>query len=1031
MTRRTIVAVIAVGLLGRITPGPAWADGEGSATIAPDTPAVAGTRDTWTITYRPGPEGIQPGGGLRLALSGFPIRLFALPQTDRPTDPNYTTAHCSNPVVPITVRVVRDLRQGWQDVQELEVLVGEPGLAPVDSLSIVYGDRSQGGPGGQMRPHEGDELPVRMYSDTDGDGKFAPLAEFPRLTLAGGTATRIAVFAPSDAVVGAPVRIAVSARDDRDQLATSGPREVLLTGAGLQEPVSIRFPEGERCVAPAEVVFASEGIHKITASAGIGTATAPTVVTEFSAQTRPDAEADPEFIPALQSVEVSAVKAAPGSVLAIRPVWRNAGTAAASRDYRISCHLERRPPQGRALANWDYDPAPPTTQWHPGGDYTQERLCPIPRDIPPGEHALTLGMYHSPEPGKFVVLASFEVCRIMVGPDMPLVLRMHPGESNPVRVRAKAPRWRLLWGDTHCHTENSVDGSGSVQGLYWYARDVARLDFCACADHVGHSYPEDQWRHIQEMARRFYESGRFVSILGYEWSNAEHGDKNVYFVRDDEPIRVPRSGQAEDLFAMLQGVNCIVIPHHPAYPVGLRGTDWGRIDPAFVPVVEMCSAHGNGEVMDNPRPYGANKPMGPSLPGGFAQDALARGLRIGFIASSDDHTAHAGRVGFLAGVYAESLDREGIFEALRSRRCYASTGARILLDVTADGQPMGSEITATAPPLIRVSVHGTADLGAVEIIRDGQVCHRVRPEGPDCETEYRADSLGFRDGYYYARVTQRDGEMAWSSPIFVRNAGPRPELALDNLDIEDDNAVAVTVRNDGAVATSVATIQFFVDHMPSTPVAREAVPVPSGIGGLMSRQAGLQVWRWPVDETSLNVFIRWGGDDESRQCEGEVRLEDGQGWIWTPFHAESSDLYEEPQPGVIRWRTDAEAGTGDGLNLWVKIDPRRPTRLTLDAKRGGARRPAEIYSRLGPTQSLPLAIPLVEYQPDRLIGEATLPELAPGQERRITMPWRPEGAPAGDLICRILAADGKVEAEARLVGAGKRDSSKGIEAQGR
>ena len=70
--------------------GSAIADGEGTAAIEPGPYALAGSRGTWTITYRPGPEGVKPGGGVRLPLSGFPIRLFARPQCDDPDAPNYT-----------------------------------------------------------------------------------------------------------------------------------------------------------------------------------------------------------------------------------------------------------------------------------------------------------------------------------------------------------------------------------------------------------------------------------------------------------------------------------------------------------------------------------------------------------------------------------------------------------------------------------------------------------------------------------------------------------------------------------------------------------------------------------------------------------------------------------------------------------------------------------------------------------------------------------------------------------------------------
>jgi len=906
------------------------ADGEGTAAIEPARAVRGGSLGTWTLTYTPGPEGLKPDGGIRVAFSGFPVRLFDTPQCEDPTAPAYTTARCSDPATPVEVSIGKALRGGWQDVQEVVVRVGATGLPPGQTLQVVYGDTSRGGPGGRVRLREGDDLPVRVYSDTDGDGKAAPIARFPTLTVIGGLAAKLVVCAPSQAVVGEPTPVSVSARDFRNDLAAEYPPAVTLLSDALAAPVQVAFPADPPGVAQAQVTFTRPGVHRLTAQPPSSQDPPITIAAaDFFSSTRPQATAEPEFLPELVSVEVTATGARPGSLLRVRPHWRNSGAAAASADYRVSCHLERRPPQGRALMNWDHEPPSPTGAWRPGEDIIYSRTCPIARDVPPGDHALTLGLYRTPEPGEFTVIASFEVCRIHVADDAPLVVDMEPVRSNPIQVLPRTPERRLLWGDLHCHTEHSGDGSGSVRGLYTYARDVSRLDFCACSDHVGVTYPERDWQQIQQAARSFNEPGRFVSILGYEWSNMDHGDKNVYFVGDDEPIRVPRSGQAEDLWPMLEGVDCIVIPHHPAYPVGLRGTDWGRIDPSMVPVVEMCSAHGLAEHMGNPRPYGNNKPMGPSLPGGFAQDALARGLHLGFICSSDDHTGRAGKVGFLAAVFANSFDRSGIINALRARRCYGSTGARILLDVSAGGVPMGGEIAGEMAPDLQVEVHGTEVIECVQVVWDGEVCYTQTPGAETCVFTAALPPLTAVEHYVYVRVTQSDGEMAWTSPIFVRNTGALPQ-----------------------VPGPAASPRFRT-------VARERPPVPSGIGGLMSRP-GLQVWRWPVSEDQINLFIRWGGDDEARDCAGELQLLDAVEYVCTPFHAEDDDTYTDSGEGTIKWQTHAEAGTGDGLNVWVKTDPQRPTRLRLDPTRGGQHRPAEVVTAGGPAEELPLELELVE-----------------------------------------------------------------------
>jgi hypothetical protein len=997
------------------------ADGEGTAQIEPGPTAVAATIGTWTVTYHPGPGGLAPGGGLRLQLSGYPIRLFETPQTGDPVSRAYTTARCTDSKVPVQVRFEQQLKAGWQSIEELVVTVGAPGLSPQAALVITYGDKSGGGPGGQIRGAEGEGLPVRMSSDTDGDGTFAPLDEYPRLTLVGGVASRLTVNAPSQAVVGRPVRVIVEASDARNQLASQNLPPVRLTGPGLAAPVVARFSEGQRGALPVEVVFSKPGVQRLSVQPLLSEGSAePTTLKELVSGKVTPSEADPGFRPELVRVQIDAVAVRPGSSIRLLSTWRNAGEAAATRDYRMSCHLERRPAAGRAVVNWDHEPAVPTKAWTPGTEITDEHTCGFPPEVPAGEYMLTLGLYVAPQPGQFDVVASYEVCRIRVGPEEPFLRSFPAGESNPIEVLAEDPPYRLLWGDTHCHTEHSGDGSGTVTGLYEYARDVSGLEFCACADHVGPSFPQKEWAQIQQAAKAYNEPGRFVSILGYELSNMEHGDKNVYYLRDDEPIRAARSGEAEDLYRMLQGVDCIVIPHHPAYPIGLRGTDWTRIDPLLTPVVEMCSQHGAGEVLGGPRPYGSNKPMGPSLPGGFAQDALDRGLRLGFMCSSDDHSGHAGKAGFLAAVYAKTFDREGIFEALRARRCYGTTGAHLLLNFTANDQPMGSLLDTPVPPRLSVEVHGTAKLEAVEVVRDGKVCRSETPTGRDCEFSFVPAALDRPESYFYVRVRQSDGQLAWSSPVFVHNTGPLPHLEISKvmpgtpgLVAGTRSTVQATVTNTGQVRSEAATGEVLLDGPAARVTVREKPPLPSGIGGLLARP-GLQVWRWKVDDETVNVFVRWGGGEDARDCEGELRVVDAGAYYMTGFHLESDDVVEDLGNGRIRWKTFAEAGTGDGLNLWVKIDPRKPTRLQLSATRGGQARPEEIVTGDGKATRLPVSLSLVEYDPNRWIGEVLVPALPPGATQTITVPWTPTAPGQGTLLCRLMNAQGKQEASASV-----------------
>ena len=126
-------------------------------------------------------------------------------------------------------------------------------------------------------------------------------------------------------------------------------------------------------------------------------------------------------------------------------------------------------------------------------------------------------------------------------------------------------------------------------------------------------------------------------------------------------------------------------------------------------------------------------------------------------------------------VLAAELTREDLFDALYRRRCYATSGVRIVLDFRVNGQLMGSDISTADQPLIAVEVKGTGGIRSIEIVSSGHVVSGidVRPgEAVDHMSFSYTDRLLIpgEERYYYARVVQEDGNMAWSSPVWVRYA---------------------------------------------------------------------------------------------------------------------------------------------------------------------------------------------------------------------------------------------------------------------
>jgi hypothetical protein len=346
-------------------------------------------------------------------------------------------------------------------------------------------------------------------------------------------------------------------------------------------------------------------------------------------------------------------------------------------------------------------------------------------------------------------------------------------ESNPLEVSRSGPR--VLWADLHGHS-NFSDGTGTPEDYFGYARDVAALDVAALTDHDHWGmefidrHPE-LWEEIRRETARFHEPHRFVTLLGFEWTNWIHGHRHVLYFSDRGDVLSsldPATDTPSGLWQALAGRDALTIAHHSAG--GPVAVNWDYPpDPVLEPVTEVVSVHGSSEAEDSP-----GRIYSPVM-GNFVRDALDRGYRLGFLGSGDSHDGHPGNAhlaapsGGLAAILSEDLTRPAVLAALRARRVYATSGPRILLRASLGMTRMGgvfeSEPGATQDLAVRVL--GTAPIERLEVIRSGAVVERVGGEGSaELTAVVRLADLG-RGEYVYVRVVQHDGGLAWSSPVFV------------------------------------------------------------------------------------------------------------------------------------------------------------------------------------------------------------------------------------------------------------------------
>ncbi len=357
-----------------------------------------------------------------------------------------------------------------------------------------------------------------------------------------------------------------------------------------------------------------------------------------------------------------------------------------------------------------------------------------------------------------------------------------------VQVTWNDRTYRLYKGDLHRHTELSTDGGGRSDGsiidFFRYMIDAAAMDYGAITDHSAGGDSEYWWWLIQKVTEMYHVPGRYRSLFGYErtphWpkghKNIIHAARNIpivkLFTRPDVPehwstYAIVAGDLARNdtqlLYDSVRRTGGLAIPHTLATS---QGNDWTETDEKVQPVAEIFQAARNSyEHEGAPAAHQRRPGMAGGNdfnPSGFLWKAWEKGVRIGVIASSDHVATHLS----FAMVYSADPSRAGIVEAIRARRTYGAT-ENILLEFSMGGHFMGEEFSARQVPEIKLRVRGAGTLSKVSVIRGGKYLAQFTPGSREYAATYRDTTSPAGSQYYYVRVEQTDGNLAWSSPIWV------------------------------------------------------------------------------------------------------------------------------------------------------------------------------------------------------------------------------------------------------------------------
>ena len=368
--------------------------------------------------------------------------------------------------------------------------------------------------------------------------------------------------------------------------------------------------------------------------------------------------------------------------------------------------------------------------------------------------------------------------------------------------------YQPYFGQLHSHTQYS-DGSGTLDSALSYIRslpDSANVQFVAFTDHsnyfdsknapnveaalyntslVKDSDASHSWKTYKDTIAQFNEdnAGDMVAIGGFEmtWSGGP-GHINTF----NTPGIVSRNNSTLNnktadagmkayyaLLSQAEGATSISQFNHPGTTFG-NFKDFNYWDPVIDSRMYMVEV-GNGE--------------GQIGAGGYYPSyeqyimALDKGWHLAPTNNQDNHKGKWGNANDARDVIlTDDFSEQGIYEAIRALRMYATEDKNLELTYTVNGLMMGSSITEIPDKLnVEVTVNdpdASDSIAKVEVVANSGKVAYTWDNAAQLRSGKLSATLDPSYSYYFIRVTQKDGDLAVTSPVWV---GESLKLGISNM----------------------------------------------------------------------------------------------------------------------------------------------------------------------------------------------------------------------------------------------------------
>ena len=355
--------------------------------------------------------------------------------------------------------------------------------------------------------------------------------------------------------------------------------------------------------------------------------------------------------------------------------------------------------------------------------------------------------------------------------------------------------YQLYFGELHSHTAEYSDGTGTLEQALEYAKNAEQIDFLAVTDHSNYYDTKDNpngdmtdaskgkmtadgsktlWQEAKETGAA-YADDSFIPIIGYEmtWSG-QYGHINTFnsigFESRNVPKYVVKGGPGlvayYDRLVEVAGIDkengrttTINQFNHPGTTFGTF-EDFAHYKPSYDDLITMIEV-GNGEGKVGGSMYW------PSYQ--YYTMALDKGWHLAPTNNQDNHKGGWGDSNTCRDVvYADEFSEDGIYDAMRNMRMYATEDNDLEILYTLNDQMMGSILNLDSTEKIRINIEfsdPTDKVQKVSIIANGDVS--VASKTFNAQSGSWELELDNSYSYYYVRVDEVDSDIAVTSPVWT------------------------------------------------------------------------------------------------------------------------------------------------------------------------------------------------------------------------------------------------------------------------